>query len=193
MQHAFRRPSAWRVTIMSIAMGIAMLALVATSAQAKVVKVTGESAAVTPSDQLTGFLSDHSISVAPIAPATLDENNVLTLPIVGGRINTRNHHAVIAMSGGITVSKNDRSLDLRRFVAVKRAHGASVSAKVGQRRMTIARVTNGNVEVDGSSATVTGDLHLSRAAAKRINRVAGKHLVSAGALLGSVNASITTG
>ena len=192
MQHALRRTGSWRTALLTAVVGIAMLALVASSAQAKVVKVTGESATVTPSADLTTFLSDHHVSVGAIAPATLD-NGALTLPIVNGRVNTKNLHGVLALGGGITVSKGKRSLDLRRVIVANRAHGAFVSAKVGQRRMIVARLTNRSVDVEGSSATVSADLNLSRAAANRINRVAGKHLVSAGALLGSATATVTTG
>lgn len=193
MQQAFERTGARRTTVLTALLGLAMLALVASSAQAKVLKVSGDQATVAPSKQLTQFLSDHGVSVGAIAPATLDGDNSLTLPIVGGRVNSRNLHGAIAMSGGIELSKGERSLGLRRFVAVNIERGAFLSAKVGHRRMIIARLTDRSAEVSGTGGTVEADLRLSRAAAKRINRVAGEHLVSPGALLGHATATVTTG
>ncbi len=49
MQHALKRSGAWRVTVGAALLGLAMFALVASSAQAKVVKVTGEQATIAPS------------------------------------------------------------------------------------------------------------------------------------------------
>lgn len=193
MQHAFEGKGAWRTAILSAILGFAMLALVASSAQAKAVKVTGESATVTPSAQLTEFLSDHGVSVGAIAPAALDGSGNLTLPIAGGRVHGKNLHGVLAMRGGIELTKGEHSLRLRRFVAVNSGRGAFLSARVGQRRIVVARLTDRSAEVTDTGGTVEADLRLSRAAAKRINNVAGKHLVSAGALLGHATATVTTG
>lgn len=192
MQHASKRTGAWRLTILTALLGLAMLALVASSAQAKVVKVTGDQATVAPSTQLTQFLSDNGVSVSAIAPATLDGGN-LTLPITGGRVHSKNLHGVLVMGGGVKLSKGENSVKLRRFVAVNLKRGAVLTAKVGKRRMVVARLTDLSAVVSGTSATVEADLHLSRAAARRINHLAGKHLVSAGALLGHATASVTTG
>ncbi len=192
MQDTLKRTGAWRTTFLSAVLGVAMLALVASSAEAKVVKVTGDSATVTPSAQLTQFLSDHGVSVAAIAPATLDQGD-LTLPIAGGRVNTRNLHGVITMRGGLELSKGARSLSLDRLVAVNVERGAALSARVGDGRMIIARLTDRSAEVTGSGGTAEADLRLSRPAAKRINRVVGSHIVSAGALLGHATATVTTG
>ena len=43
------------------------------------------------------------------------------------------------------------------------------------------------------AGTAEADLRLSKKAARRINHVAGEHIVSAGALLGHVTATVTTG
>jgi hypothetical protein len=193
MPHTLKRTGAVRATVLTALLGLAMLALVASSAQAKVVKVTGDQATVAPSTQLTKFLSDNGVSVGAIAPATLDGSGNLTAPIVGGRVNTKNLHGAIAMSGGLKLTKGERSLKLRRFVAVNRAKGAVLSAKVDGKRLIVARLTDRSAEVSGTSGTVEADLRLSKGAARRINYVAGKHLVSAGALLGHVSAAVTTG
>ncbi len=191
MQHALKRSGAWRVTVSAALLGLAMLALVASSAQAKVVKVTGDEATIAPSSQLTTFLSDHGVAVEATGAATLDAGGNLTLPIVGGRINTKNLHGVLVTKGGVKFSKGGASLRLHRLVAVNRGKGAFLSAKVGERRVRIARLTDRKADL--ASGTAEADLRLSGKAARRINHVAGEHIVSAGALLGHVTATVTTG
>ncbi len=191
MQHVLKRSGAWRVTFAAALLGLAMLALVASSAQAKVVKVTGESATIAPSSKLAQFLTDHQVTVGAIEPATLDGSGNLTLPIAGGLVNTKNLHGALAMKGGVEFSKGDRSLKLRRLVAVNRGGDASLSAKVGEHRVRIARLTDRSADV--ANGTAEADLRLSKGAARRINHVAGKHIVSAGALLGHLTAKVTTG
>jgi hypothetical protein len=44
-----------------------------------------------------------------------------------------------------------------------------------------------------SAGTAEADLRLTRKVARRINHVAGEHVVSRGALLGHVTATVTTG
>jgi hypothetical protein len=191
MQQTLKRSGAWRVTVPAAFLALAMLALVASSAQAKVVKVTGEEATIAPSTQLTQFLSDHGVAVEATGAATLDSDG-LTLPIVGGLVNTKNLHGVLVTKGGVKFSKGDRTLRLHRMVAVNRGKGAFLSAKVGDRgRLRIARLTDRSADV--AAGTAEADLRLSRKAARRINHVAGDHVVSAGALLGHVTATVTTG
>ena len=191
MQHALKRSGAWRVTVGAALLGLAMFALVASSAQAKVVKVTGDEATIAPSTQLTQFLTDHGVTVEATGAATLDGAGNLTLPIAGGLVNTKNLHGVLVTRGGVKFSKGDRSLKLHRLVAVNRGKGAFLSAKVGDHRVRIARLTNRSADV--ASGTAEADLRLSKKAARRINHVAGKHIVGAGALLGHVTATVTTG
>jgi hypothetical protein len=190
MQHALKRSGAWRVTVSATLLGLAMLALVASTAQAKVVKVTGEEATIAPSSRLTQFLSDHGVAVEATGAATLDGDG-LTLPIVGGLVNTKNLHGVLVTKGGVKFSKDGRSLRLHRMVAVNRGKGAFLSAKVGDhRRLRIARLTDRSADL--ATGTAEADLRLSKKAARRINHVAGDHVVSAGALLGHVTATVTT-
>ncbi len=191
MQHALKRSGAWRVTVGTALLGLAMFALVASSAQAKVVKVTGEQATIAPSDQLTHFLSDHGVAVEARGAASFDGAGNLTLPIAGGLVNTKNLHGVLVTKGGVRFSKGDRSVRLHRIVAVNRGKRAFLSAKVGGRRVRIAHLTKRSADI--ATGTAEADLRLSRKVARRINHVAGDHVVSAGALLGHVTATVTTG
>ncbi len=191
MQHALKRPRAWRITVGAALLALAMFALVASSAQAKVVRVTGDEATIAPSSQLTQFLTDHGVAVEATGAATLDGAGNLSLPIVAGLVNTKNLHGVLVTKGGVRFSKGDRSLRLHRLVAVNRGKGAFLSAKVRDHRVRIARLTDRSADL--ASGTAEANLRLSRKAARRINHVAGGHIVSAGALLGHVTATVTTG
>lgn len=182
---------AWRVTVGSALLGLAMLALVASSAQAKPVKITGGEATFAPSAKLSQALSDNGITASAIDPATLDGSGNLTLPIARGAVRGKSLHGVLAMKGGVELSKGDHSLKLHGFVVVNRAKGGFVTAKVRGHRVRVARLTNRSA--DPSNGTAEADVRLSKVAAHRINKVAGKHVVSAGALLGHGTVAVTTG
>lgn len=62
----------------------------------------------------------------------------------------------------------------------------------GQGRvLVLARLTNLGKSVENGTATLSGDLRLSRQAARIVNRVAGSDVVSAGALLGAGVSTVT--
>ena len=197
---------------------IAALCLMATGvagAQAATkVKVTGGTTTITPSAATNQFLASNGITVTPIAPATL-ANGVVTLPIAGGRVNPTNLHGFIRHRGGLKFSKGTSSLTLRHFLITNSNRGAFLEAAVPYRRcsraslanrrgrrllgrrvciarhrgLRVARLVNGARQPDGS---VTADLLLSRQAARLINRLAGHHVVSAGANIGSAKIVATT-
>jgi hypothetical protein len=96
---------------------VALLLVGATTAQAKVLPLTG-STTVTPSAQATQFLADNDVSVAPVGKATA-ENGSFVFPIAAGFGSPRTFNGVLAHAGGLKFTKGDRSAVLRRFVAVR--------------------------------------------------------------------------
>jgi hypothetical protein len=59
------------------------------------------------------------------------------------------------------------------------------------RVIVLARLTHPSKSVSGNTATLTAELHLSGQAARLINKVAGKKVVKAGALLGTGTSTVT--
>ena len=72
-------------------------------------------------------------------------------------------------------------------------HGATntVTAKVDGRRLNVAQATAVHLTTSGKTGTITGELKLSAGAARAIDHFAGRHLVSAGADLGSFTSTVT--
>jgi hypothetical protein len=166
-------------------------ALTAGAAQAKVAHVTGQKSTFTPSAQVTHFLATHHVTVSAVGPATISGTSV-TLPITGGFI-TRKLNGVLRHRGGVKFATATRSFVLRRFLLVRKGHHASLFARVHHRRIRLARVTDLKVALSGKSATATGELKLTAAAARMINKLLGSKVVHAGADLGSVTSDVTTG
>jgi hypothetical protein len=182
MHHLSRR-------ILALVGMTAMLAAVpAVSAQAAV--VTGETSTITPSSAVTKFLAARHITVSAVGPATISGGS-LTLPIVGGTVKVSQRTGTLIMSGGFRLTRNGHSVTLRAFVATRNGSTNAVTAKVGQTRLTVAHATGVHIAISGKTGTITGELNLSAAAARAINKLANHHVVAAGADLGSFTSSVT--
>lgn len=112
-----------RVLFGAVMCALAILAVGAAGAQAKLVKVSGSSV-VTPSDGAKQFLAKAGVTVGAVGPATLAEGNI-TFPIFAGFGNPKSYNGVLAHNGGLSFTKGDRTQVLRRPVAVRYA-GQSV-------------------------------------------------------------------
>ena len=193
MNRITRRAAPFRRVLLVTVAALSMLALAATAAQAKVVKVTGGQATFTPSSELTQALSSHGITTAAIAPATLGNDCVLSMPVIGGQVERSHLYGFLALGGGVEFSKGTHSLALRRMAAVHRAEGSFLTANVRGERRVIARFTHVTKSISGNTATLSANVVLSAEAAALINAVAHHHVVSRGAPLGTANATVTVG
>jgi hypothetical protein len=231
-----------RLLLGAIAAALAIMAVGATGAQAKLVKLTGSSTVV-PSDGAKQFLANAGVSVSPIAPAT-DANPGFSFPIVAGFGNTKTYNGLLAHSGGLRFTKGDKSAVLRRFVAVRAGKLAVLLAQIPGRKggckhvaqalrkfarhhhgyfdplseaarrypkaarhvvkalkryckqgrvIVLANLTHLGKSVENGTATLTADLNLSAQAARLVNKLAGSHVVSKGALLGTATSTVTRG
>jgi hypothetical protein len=197
--------------IRTVAALTAVLALALTAvAFAAFTKVTGGTTTVTASAAAAKVLADNNIEVTPLAPATAS-GATFTFPISGGRINTKNLHGVVRHRGGIALSNGSRSVKLRRPTIVSTARGASLFALARTARRTcyhlgrhhlrrfrcalvvrwravrVASVTG--VTLSGGKAT--GTVKITALTAHIVNRLAGKHVVKAGAVLGTATVAPT--
>jgi hypothetical protein len=179
-----------RRTLSILTVVLSLSALLAAGAQAKPRHITGQQTTITPSAQATQFLTNHHVTVSPLGAATI-ANGALTLPISGGFVTTPRLRALVLHRGGVKFSVAKRSFALRAFVLSRVGHRTVLSATVDTRRLIVARVTGLTQTIVGKQAMITGELKLSAQAAHKINRRFGKHLVSAGADIGSL-ASIVT-
>ena len=197
--------------IRAIALASTAFALVVPGvASAAQTKVTGGTTQVTASAAAAKLLSDNSITVKALSPATAS-GTTFTFPIAGGFVNTKTLHGVIRHKGGLSLSNGKQTVALRQPTVTSTKQGVSLYALVRGRTIRvchrvgrfhlrarcvtvvrwhtarIAKVTD--VQVNGTTAT--GTVNITDATAKLINKLAGKSVVSAGAVLGTATISPT--
>jgi hypothetical protein len=229
-----------RLLLGAVVAALAIMAVGAAGAEAKLVKVTG-STVVTPSDGAKSFLANAGVSVSAVGPATAADGK-FTFPIVAGFGDAKTYNGLLAHSGGLTFSKGNRSQVVRRPVAVRVGKASVLLAQLPGLRggcqslrksikrfathhkgytdplaaprysktvkkfikatkrycsqgkvIVLARLTHLSKSVSGGTATLGAELHLSGQAARLINKVAGKKVVKAGALLGTGTSTVTRG
>jgi hypothetical protein len=168
----------------------ALVATGAAAAQAKPFHITGKQTTITPSSQAAQVLTSNGVTVSAIGPATLS-GGTLTLPIDGGRAARSGQRGVVLHAGGVEFSKGKRHIALRHLVLAGNINHPRLSAGVAGRRIVIARLSNAQHSSSGNTVTLSGELLLSRHAARAIDRRFGKQVVSPGADLGSLTSTIT--
>lgn len=162
-----------------------------TKHKSKLVLVTGGSTTITVTQATATFLVSHGITPSPIAPATLSGTS-LTLPVkVGVAKVTKQINGAILHTGGVKFSTASKSLTVRHITFVKTGKAARVDGTVHGKLVRLATVRKLKVTPSGKTATVTGELHLTAQVAHIINKLVGKHIVSAGFDFGSFTSQLT--
>lgn len=129
MSHPIRRPSRlWRVALLSTLAALAVLVLATAGAQAKVVRLTGQTT-VTPTPQTLKFLADNGVAVSTTGQATASRGS-FSLPVVAGIGRTEDFTGVLVHAGGLRFAKGGRSLVVQRLVAVRTQRYAVVLAQL---------------------------------------------------------------
>lgn len=111
-------------------------------------------------------LTSLGVSVAPIGPATAEDDGSLSFPITGGTLRPAALTGTIEHSGGIELSAGDTAVALRRFV-ITLDDTPTLSAKVGDARVdilsldlsgvTIAEGDDGTLRLAGAVGSLTAD------------------------------------
>jgi hypothetical protein len=129
-----------RLLLGAVAAALTLMAVGATGAQAKLVKVTG-STTVVPSAAATQFLANAGVSVSPVGAATGDASG-FTFPIVAGFGDTKTYNGLLAHSGGLKFTKGGKSAVIRRFVAVRTGKFAYLLAQIPRAKGGCKRIDN---------------------------------------------------
>jgi hypothetical protein len=179
-----------RSTLLVLAATVSLMAVTSAAAQAKVFHVTGTQTTITPTSQVAGFLASHQVTVSAIGPATIS-GGAVTLPIAGGFVTKSTNGGLLRHTGGLKFTVGSRSVAVTHFVLIAHKVHGRLLAWVGGRRITVARLINASRTVSGKTGTLTGELTLSAAAAHKINKRLGKHIVTGGTELGALSSSVT--
>jgi hypothetical protein len=167
---------------------LALAAVTAGAAQAKQkapVKVVGESTTFTLSDPVMQKLDAIGVKLSVVAPATHTAPATATFPIKHFRGNARKLRGVIRHEGGLKLTRGARSVTLRNAVIVSNGRRGYATAKVGQRRIRVFRLTNPQRSVQGTKVTLSVKLRLTAQGARFVNRRLPAASLKAGLVLGS--------
>ena len=200
-----------RVRVAAVAVAAVASLAFAGSALANGSKVAGGSTKVTASAAVAALLTSNHITVAPLAPTTAS-GTAFTFPITGGRFNTTTLRGFIRHGGGLSLSNGTKQVTLRRPTVVSTKHGVALDALVrglshrvcyvvGNHQfkhcLVVTRLVTARIaritDVSISNGTATGTVNITAFTARAVNRLAGKHVVSAGAVLGTASTTPTLG
>lgn len=211
--------SLFRHRVLVAVLSLTAFCAVAVGAQAAKTKATGGTSTLTPSPAAMQALSGAGLTLAPIAPATAGTDGSFVFPIVRGHYNADTLRGRIFHSGGLAISNGKRTVRFHRLIINSTKRGASLYVLVrvprrvfhhrfhrGHRghghhaqaaRRVVARIVlvrlgslvDPQRSSDGSSVTVT--VKASKALSRVVNRLAKKHIVSAGNPIGTLKIAPT--
>ncbi len=115
-----------------------------------------------------------------------------TLPVkAGAALVKKNLDGILIQGGGVKFSTAKRSATLRHITLYKIGKRAHLAATVnGKLVKNLGNISGLKYSVTGKDATVSGELHLTAAVAQIINKLVGKHVVSAGYDFGSFTSTL---
>jgi hypothetical protein len=160
-----------------------------TPTKAKFIIVKSGTTKITVTDATAKFLATEGIIPTAIAPATVSGASA-TLPVKGGLAKAKSLDGVLLHRGALKFATSSKSLVLRHITLYKLGKRAHLAAVVGGKVLRLANVVGLTATATGKTATVSGELHLTAAVARLINKLAGKHVVSAGYDFGSFTSTL---
>jgi hypothetical protein len=179
------RPSAVARLLVALLALAAVTAGVAQAKKAAPVKVVGESTTFTLSPAVLQKLDALQVKLSVVAPATRTGAGTATFPVTNFRGNARKLRGVVRHAGGLRLTRGERSVTLRDVVVVSNGRRGYATAKLGQRRIRVFRLTNPTRDVQGAKVTLSVKLRLTAQGARFVNRrLASAHL-KAGRVLGT--------
>ena len=159
-------------------------------------KATGGTTTLKIGGVTAGALALAGVSVRAVAPAGKSSAG-LRFPVSGGTIRPARLLGSISHRGAVRFSLGRRSIVLRSLRITVTSRGASMSASIARRRITILRLSlakaiiasPGPLSVTASNITAT----LSPQGARAINREIGTKLFEAGLKIGTLSERLTLG
>jgi len=140
-----------------------------------------------------GLLSVAGVSVKAVSPATKSSSG-LKFPISSGTIRPATLLGSISHRGGVRFGLGGKSIVLRSLRVSRTSKGASMSASIAGRRVTILRLSLAKAIIKSTGASVTASnitATLSPQGARAINKEIGTSLFSAGLKVGTLSSKVT--
>lgn len=172
-----------------------LLAAPASAAGPNDARATGGTMTLKLGGPTAGLLAVAGVSVKAIAPATKSSSG-LKFPISSGTIRPATLLGSISHRGAVRFSLDGKGIVLRSLRVTRTSKGASMSASVAGRRITILRLSLAKAIIKSTGASVTASnitATLSPQGARAINKEIGTSLFSAGLKVGTISATIRLG
>ncbi len=153
--------------------------------------LTGEGTTLALDADTAQVLTDNSISVAPIDPATSGDDGI-TFPITGGSVEAESLAGTIDHSGGLRFSAGGTDLDLTDFVIDTSA--GTLTATAGGAQVPILDVDLTGLERSDDMGTIVLEgitVTLSAEGAAALNDTFGVTLFTEGLAIGDVTVRAT--
>jgi hypothetical protein len=163
----------------------------ATTTAAATLTLTGEGTTLALDAGTAQVLTDNSIAVAPIDPATSGDDGI-TFPITGGAVEAESLAGTIDHSGGLRFSAGGTDLDLTDFVIDTSA--GTLTATAGGAQVPILDVDLTGLERSDDMGTIVLEgitVALSADGAAALNDTFGVTLFTAGLAIGVVTVRAT--
>ena len=163
----------------------------ATTTAAATLTLTGEGTTLALDAGTAQVLTDNSIAVAPIDPATAGDDGI-TFPITGGSVEAESLAGTIEHSGGLRFSAGGTDLDLTDFVIDTSA--GTLTATAGGAQVPILDVDLTGLERSDDMGTIVLEgitVSLSAEGAAALNETFGVTLFTEGLAIGDVTVRAT--
>ncbi len=163
----------------------------ATTTAAATLTLTGEGTTLALDAGTAQVLTDNSIAVAPIEPATAGDDGI-TFPITGGSVEAESLAGTIEHSGGLRFSAGGTDLDLTDFVIDTSA--GTLTATAGGAQVPILDVDLTGLERSDDMGTIVLEgitVSLSAEGAAALNETFGVTLFTEGLAIGDVTVRAT--
>ena len=180
-----------KTSVGALATGLCLVA-VAAPAQAKSQHITGGHATVRAATTISSFLVSRGITVTAIGSAHIG-GGAMTMPMVGGTVTAPTMGGTMDASGGLQYKKGNKVVRVSSYILTHKHGRATLTALVNGHRITIATMSSPKVHMTATRGTMSGDLEISAAWAKRINHLVGLHVVHAGETIGQLSMTIKMG
>jgi hypothetical protein len=177
-----------RLSAVLVVVVLAALTLAAATVQAKpkaTPKIIGESTTFTLAPAVKDQIDAHGITLGVVAPATQSGPGSVAFPITKVRGPVHRLRGVVRHAGGLRLTRGERTVSLRHVVIVANGRRGYATAKIGQRRVRLFRLTGPKRLIDGSKVSLTVDLRLTAQGARWLNRRLPAADLERGLLLGS--------
>ncbi len=135
---------------------------------------------------LASVLTANGVSVAPVDPASANEDGSIGFPITGGSLGDV---VDITHSGGLTFSAGATTLTATDFVVQAKGARGVLTAAVGDARVPLLKLDLADATIGraGAATTISGvHASLTRQAAKALNQTFSVSLFKGGAAVGTV-------